>query len=63
MAKQQGMAARIADGGHYEPAKAPALTKGQFQQVGTFVDEGDMTTVTPRGTSVNVKTNKLQNGE
>lgn len=58
-----GMASRIAEGGHYEPNKAPALLKGQFQQVGTFTDEGDMTTVTPRGTSVNAKSGKLQTGE
>ena len=64
MAKMaKGMASRIEDGGHYEPAKAPSLSKGQFQQVGTFIAEGDMTTVMPKGTSVNVKTGKLQNGE
>jgi hypothetical protein len=39
------------------------LKKGQFQQVGTFISEGDMTTVEPRGISVNQKTGKLQNGE
>jgi hypothetical protein len=58
-----GMSARVGCGGHHEPSKAPSLMKGQFQQVGTFIDEGDMTTVTPRGTSVNSKTGKLQNGE
>jgi hypothetical protein len=64
MAKMaRGMAARVADGGHYEPNKAPALAKGQFEQVGTFIDEGEMTTVSPKGTSVNVKTGRLQNGE
>lgn len=62
MAKS-GMAARVAEGGHHEPSKAPALAKGQFQQVGTFIDEGEMTTISPKGTSVNVKTSKLQNGE
>jgi hypothetical protein len=64
MAKMaKGMASRIMEGGHYEPAKAPSLMKGEFQAVGTFIDEGDMTTVMPKGTSVNVKTGKLQNGE
>lgn len=64
MAKMaKGMASRVSDGGHYEPSKAPALAKGQFEQVGTFIDEGDMTTVHPKGTSVNVKTGKLQLGE
>jgi hypothetical protein len=58
-----GMAAPIGCGGHYEPTNAPKLLKGQFEQVGTFTDEGDMTTVTPRGTSVNAKSGKLQNGE
>lgn len=58
-----GMSAPIGCGGHHEPTKAPALMKGQYQQVGTFIDEGDMTTVSPRGTSVNTKTGKLQNGE
>ena len=63
MAKMsKGMAAPI-EQGHYDPTKAPSLAKGQFQQVGSFIDEGDMTTVTPRGTSVNQKTGKLQNGE
>ena len=64
MAKMgRGMASRIDEGGHYEPSTAPKLDKGEFQQVGTFISEGDMTTVHPRGTSVNVKTGKLQNGE
>jgi hypothetical protein len=58
-----GMAARVDCGGHHEPSKAPSLKKGQFQQVGTFISEGDMTTVEPRGISVNQKTGKLQNGE
>ena len=63
MAKMgRGMAAPI-DQGHSDSSKAPSLSKGQFQQVGTFIDEGDMTTVMPRGTSVNQKTGKLQNGE
>lgn len=57
------MSANVGCGGHHEPSKAPALMKAQFQQVGTFIDEGDMTTVTPKGTSVNVKSGKLQNGE
>lgn len=64
MAKMgKGMAEVIDCGGHHVPSKAPSLNKGDFQQVGTFVDEGDMTSVSPRGTSVNVKTGKLQNGE
>lgn len=64
MAKMaKGMASRIEEGGHCDPTKAPSLMKGQFDQVGTFIDEGDMTTVTPKGTSVNVKSGKLQNGE
>lgn len=64
MAKMgKGMASRVEEGGHYDPTSAPKLMKGQFDQVGTFIDEGDMTTVTPRGTSVNQKTGKLQNGE
>jgi hypothetical protein len=63
MAKMgKGIAAPI-EQGHYDPTKAPSLAKGSFQQVGTFIDEGDMTTVMPRGTSVNQKTGKLQNGE
>lgn len=62
MAKS-GMAGRVDCGGHHEPSKAPALNKGQFQQVGTFIDEGQMTSVSPRGISVNNKTGKLQNGE
>lgn len=61
------MAKRMSDtvgcGGHHEPSNAPSLNKGQFQQVGTFVSEGDMTSISPRGTSVNTKTGKLQNGE
>lgn len=60
--KGKGMAAPM-EQGHYDPSKAPSLDKGQFQQVGTFVDEGDMTSVHPRGISVNSKTGKLQNGE
>jgi hypothetical protein len=64
MAKMaKGMASRVEDGGHYDPTMAPKLMKGQFQPVGTFIDEGDMTTVSPKGTSVNMKTGRLQNGE
>ena len=64
MAKMaKGMADRIAEGGHYDATKAPALMKGDFQQVGTFIDEGAMTSVHPTGISVNSKTGKLQNGE
>jgi len=64
MAKMaKGMASRIAEGGHYESTSSPKLLKGDFQQVGTFIDEGDMTTVQPKGTSVNVKSGKLQTGE
>lgn len=63
MAKMaKGMAARIEEGGHYDPTKAPSLRKGEFQAVGTFIDEGDMTTVEPRGISVNNKTGKTQVG-
>ena len=63
MAKMaKGMAERI-DQGHHVATSAPALAKGQFQNVGTFIDEGDMTTIHPRGTSVNMKSGKLQNGE
>lgn len=58
----KGMAETI-DQGHYVPSKAPSLSKGEFEQVGTFMDEGDMTTTMPRGTSVNMKTNKTQVGE
>lgn len=61
--KGKGMAATVGCGGHHEPSNAPSLGKGQFQQVGTFIDEGDMNTITPRGTSVNSKTGRLQLGE
>ena len=59
----KGMAERVDEGGHHISTKAPSLEKATFQQVGTFIDEGDMTTIRPKGTSVNVKTGKLQNGE
>jgi len=61
--KMSGMSAIVGCGGHHEPTSSPKLLKGQFDQVGTFTDEGDMTTVTPRGTSVNTKSGNLQNGE
>ena len=63
MAKMgKGMAEPI-EQGHYVPTKAPALMKGEFQMVGTFIDEGAMTSVHPSAISVNSKTGKLQNGE
>lgn len=62
MAKSSKMADTI-EQGHYVASSAPSLNKGQFQQVGTFVGEGEMTSISPRGTSVNSKTGKLQNGE
>lgn len=58
----KGMAAPIADGGHYDPSSSPKLKKGEFIQVGTFIGEGDMMTVEPRGVSVNQKTGKTQVG-
>ena len=58
----KGMAAPIEDG-HYVPSSAPRMSKGEFQQIGTFIDEGAMTTENPSGISVNSKTGKLQNGE
>lgn len=60
--KKTGMSQPIPCGGHHDPSKAPSLKKGQFQAVGTFIDEGDMTTVEPMGTSVNRKTGKTQVG-
>ena len=60
--KKSGMADHI-EQGHYIPTTSPKLGKGTFDQVGTFIDEGEMTTTTPKGTSVNVKTGKLQNNE
>ena len=62
MAKHSGMAEKI-EQGHYIPTPGPKLGKGTFDQVGTFIDEGELTTTTPKGTSVNVKTGKLQNNE
>ncbi len=58
----KGMAAPIAVGGHYDATSAPKMKKGEFAAVGTFIDEGDMTTVEPRGINVNVKTGKTQVG-
>lgn len=63
MAKDKAMADRVDVGGHYAATKAPSLNKGQFQQVGTFIDEGDMNTVMPRGISVNSKSGTMQTGE
>jgi len=60
--KKTGMSARISEGGHFEPSSAPKLKKGQFQPVGTYVGEGDMMSVEPRGVSVNQKTGKTQVG-
>jgi hypothetical protein len=63
MAKDgKGMAAPIAVGGHYDATSAPKPKKGEFAAVGTFIDEGDMTTVEPHGVSVNTKTGKTQVG-
>lgn len=57
------MSERVSADGHYEETRVPSLPKGEFQAVGSFIGEGEMTTVSPRGISVNVKTGKLQNGE
>ena len=62
MRGKTGMSENI-DQGHFLPTSSPKLGKGKFDAVGTFIDEGDMTTVMPRGISVNMKTGKLQNGE
>lgn len=63
MAKRGTSMSDVIEQGHYVATKAPSLNKGQFQQVGTFIDENDMTTVMPRGTSVNSKTGTMQTGE
>jgi hypothetical protein len=63
MAKSKTGMSEALEQGHYVPSKAPALVKGDFQQVGTFIDEGAMTSVHPSAVSVNSKTGKLQNGE
>jgi len=57
-----GMSENIMQG-HYIPTPSAKLGKGRFDPVGTFIDEGEMMTTKPIGTSVNMKTNKLQNGE
>lgn len=62
MRSKTGMSESM-DQGHYIPTGSPKLGKGKFDPVGTFIDEGDMTTTAPKGTSVNMKTGKLQNGE
>ena len=62
MAKRTGMSETI-EQGHYVATPGPRLGKGTFDQVGTFIDEGELTTIHPKGTSVNVKTGRLQNGE
>jgi hypothetical protein len=58
----KGMAAPM-EQGHYEPSDCPRLAKGQFEQVGTFVSVGEMNTISPKATSVNSKSGKLQLGE
>ena len=63
MAKRSGGMAETIEQGHYVATPAPQPGKGKFDAVGTFIDEGEMTTTAPRGTSVNVKTGKLQNNE
>ena len=63
MAKRTGMSDLVEYGGHHVSTINPKLGKGTFDAVGTFIDEGEMTTTTPKGTSVNVKTGKLQNNE
>lgn len=62
MAKRTGMSEMI-EQGHYVPTASPQLGKGKFDAVGTFIDEGEMTSTTPKATSVNSKTGKLQNNE
>ena len=63
MATRRTAMSEVIEQGHHVASKAPSLAKGQFQQIGTFVDEGEMTTIMPKAISVNMKTNKLQNGE
>lgn len=62
MKSKTGMSANM-EQGHYLATSSPKLGKGMFQPVGTFLDEGELMTTTPKGTSVNMKTGKLQNGE
>jgi hypothetical protein len=59
---KSGMSETITQG-HYISTPSAKLGKGKFDPVGTFIDEGELMTTKPRGTSVNVKTNGLQNGE
>lgn len=57
--KSSGMAADI-EQGHYVATKAPSYAKAEFQQIGTFMDDGDMRSTTPKGISVNQKTDRTQ---
>ena len=63
MAKRGTGMSDVIEQGHHVATKAPSLGKGTYQAVGTFIDEGDMTTTSPKGTSVNVKSGKTQTGE
>ena len=57
-----GMSEKM-DQGHFISTPWAKLGKGRADMVGTCIDEGELMTTKPRGTSVNVKTNALQNGE
>lgn len=62
MRSKTGMSENI-EQGHYLPTPAARLGKATFDQVGTYIDEGEMNTLSSKGTSVNMKTGRLQNGE
>ncbi len=62
MRSKTGMSENM-DQGHYISTPWAKLGKGKADMVGTSIDEGEMMTTKPMGTSVNQKTNRLQNGE
>jgi hypothetical protein len=63
MAKKTGMSETIAEGGHYIKTDAPRLPKGEFQQVGTYINEMSDAVTNHKGIGVKVNTGTMQTGE
>jgi hypothetical protein len=61
--KKSAMSDVIGCGGHHIPSEHPKLPKGEFQPVGTYINEMSDATSNHKGIGVNVKTGTMQTGE
>jgi len=61
--KKTAMSDVVGCGGHYIATDAPKLPKGEFQPVGTYINQMSDATSNHKGIGVKVNTGTMQTGE